>query len=79
MVLLANGTVLLSGGLDETGRVARYAEIFDPATGQFTPMLTNIPELLIGSRAVLLASGDVLFVGGDGVHEALGAAERFSP
>lgn len=79
LVLLSGGNVLVSGGLDEIGQEARYAEIFNPSSGQFTPMLSNIPELLIGSRPVLLTGGDVLFVGGDGVHEASGSAERFTP
>src|SRR5579872_5347190 len=36
MVVLPNGKVLTAGGVDQNGQVLASAEIFDPATAQWT-------------------------------------------
>ena len=61
--LLNDGKVLLAGGLDNNGAVIASAEIYDPATGNFTltgSMLT--PRFL--HSATLLDDGTVLIAGG---------------
>ena len=60
--LLANGKVLVAGGLNYSGTLAS-AELYDPATGTWTATgsMTN-PRLYY--TATLLANGKVLVAGG---------------
>jgi hypothetical protein len=65
--LLANGKVLLAGGLDGPGdpsSVTQTTDIFDPATNTFTagPNLSSARE---HAAAVALSNGTVLIAGGD--------------
>lgn len=63
-VRLPDGTVLLTGGQDETGSTVATAEIFEPATETFRlvgPML----EARAQHRATLLGDGLVLVTGGE--------------
>jgi FG-GAP-like repeat/FG-GAP repeat/Galactose oxidase, central domain len=61
--LLTNGKVLLTGGEDENS-VFASAEIYDPATGLFTP--TGRMHSARGNHtATLLSDGTVLIAGGD--------------
>jgi large repetitive protein len=79
--LLADGHVLLAGGVDEggAGEVTASAEIFDPVTGTFTstgPMATARS----GASATLLRDGRVLVAGGsDSSNDALPSAELYDP
>ncbi|MBM7112434.1 kelch repeat-containing protein [Archangium primigenium] len=60
---LADGTVLLVGGVDAAGRALASAELYDPATGRFTP----VPGPRLGRAhhtATVLPDGRVLVVGG---------------
>ena len=62
-VLLSNGRLLITGGVDSTGAPQTSTEIFDPATGQFTtaaPM--NVARA--NHAAIALYTGDVLVTGG---------------
>ncbi len=71
--LLNNGKVLIAGGwsgggLLRTGRypsatVFRTAELYDPATGKFTPT-GNMTTVRHKHGATLLPNGEVLIVGG---------------
>jgi Galactose oxidase, central domain len=76
--LLANGIVLIAGGLDATDPnspiATTTAELYNPATGVFTPAgsMTAARE---GHSATLLASGRVLITGGSG----LSTAELYDP
>jgi len=70
--LLADGRVLIAGGLEVTVPPPgsplpklNTAEIFDPATGQFTPT-GNMLALRWKHSATLLANGKVLIAGGNG-------------
>lgn len=64
--LLANGEILLAGGLDSWGvggHAGAGAELFDPTTGVFTTVGSMI-SARADHTATLLRSGDVLVVGG---------------
>jgi hypothetical protein len=66
--LLANGKVLLAGGQiagDQLGRGdnTASAELYDPATGKFTPT-GSMAQPRFGQSAILLANGKVLITGG---------------
>ncbi|TLY46249.1 MAG: hypothetical protein E6K59_01495, partial [Nitrospirae bacterium] len=78
--LLPNGTVLIVGGKDASGRSMATAEIFDPATGQYTELLPTLPVPVSGHTATLLKNGTVLIAGG--VAESgtpIGFAQVFDP
>ena len=85
--LLADGRVLVAGGIRIAGGVftARLAsaEIFDPATGNFTPAASMGTDRQ-NAAAVLLATGKVLVSGGFGktvyaYSSYLQSAEIFDP
>ena len=59
---LADGRVLLVGG-EASGALAT-AELFDPATGTFSPAGSMTRPRSIGASATLLRDGRVLVVGG---------------
>lgn len=82
LTLLPNGSVLVVGGhgcRDCGGIEPSTAELFDPATGAWTP----VPDLgtqLRGHTATLMPDGTVLVVGGTDVHDpSLPATESFDP
>ncbi len=78
--LLANGKVLVSGGLmsvDATA-TAPSAELYDPATGNFTPT-GSMTEARERHTATLLPDGRVLIVGGNSVTDTLTSAEIYDP
>jgi hypothetical protein len=60
--LLANGKVLVTGGFNGTDVLAT-AELFDPATGTFTPT-GAMTTARFSHTATLLANGEVLVTGG---------------
>ena len=80
--LLADGRVLVAGGGRpdrEPRRALASAELFDPATGRFTPAGTMAQERY-KHGAVRLANGDVLIVGGSDIRDyggKLRSVERF--
>ncbi len=83
-VQLADGRVLVAGGFGDscTPRIAfgyscaalSSAEIFDPATGTWSPT-TPLPTPHGGAGATLLSDGTVLLVGGGQTDDAL----RYTP
>jgi hypothetical protein len=89
-VALPGGRVLVTGGVVLTGRSRRataYCEIFDPATGAWTPT-GELTTPRAGHTATVLPRGGVLVAGGDltgvradGTYSArsLDSAERFDP
>jgi galactose oxidase-like protein/Big-like domain-containing protein len=76
--LLPNGKVLIAGGVDATDPnmtvATATAEIYDPATGVFSPTGSMIAAR-VGHTATLLANGRVLITGGSG----LSTAEVYDP
>src|SRR5262245_17336033 len=79
ITLLPNGKALVAGGVG-IGRGASYlrtAEIYDPATGGWTPT-GELAAPRAGHPAVMLASGKVLVAGGsDGNGSTAGSAELY--
>jgi N-acetylneuraminic acid mutarotase len=62
-ILLKNGTVLVTGGLNPGGGSERTAEIYDPAAGGFT-RVRDMAQGRVNHTASLLANGRVLIAGG---------------
>src|SRR5947209_15383355 len=64
--LLANGTVLISGGRDAADQPLASAEIYDPATGGYTLLASPLPAPVWGHTATRLGDGTVVIAGGTG-------------
>jgi len=74
--LLPNGRILVAGGDDATGA---SAEVFDPATGAWTPTGALI-SARAGHTATLLPNGKVLVAGGTSLSGTnLQSAELYDP
>ncbi|MFT3766502.1 MAG: kelch repeat-containing protein [Minicystis sp.] len=71
--LLADGRVLVAGGLD--GSYLASAEIYDPATDTWTAASPDV--IRYDARAALLPTGDLLVAGGDDNVASLYTASRF--
>jgi len=91
-VRLADGRVLVAGGnlirTDGVGRALRTVDAYDPRTGRWSA-LPDLLEPRYGGRAVVLADGSVLVMGGYATFNTEGdtpwcpapmtSVERFSP
>src|SRR3990172_1267251 len=78
--LLADGKVLIAGGKDAAGQALATAELFDPATGVYSPLPAPMPAAVWGHTATLLADGRVLITGGnDTSGQPLATAHLFDP
>jgi hypothetical protein len=82
--LLPNGKVLVVGG--GYGQPQQTAELYDPATGRFSPAPGMPPELRDGFSATLLVTGEVLLAGGYSTYggyaargDILASAELYNP
>lgn len=62
--LLPNGEVLIVGGIARNGVMQSTAEIFDPATGRFSPTASPQSPRGWGVTATILRDGKVLVAGG---------------
>jgi hypothetical protein len=77
--LLSNGKVLITGGADEDFNRLSWAEIYDPATGTFSPT-GSMGLSRVGHTATLLRNGKVMVTGGDpGSGLGLASAEFYDP
>jgi uncharacterized delta-60 repeat protein len=61
--LLANGKVLVAGGVGTSVATPRSAQLYDPATGRWSHA-SALPESRAGHTATRLANGRVLLTGG---------------
>jgi N-acetylneuraminic acid mutarotase len=82
--LLHNGKVLVTGGVrdefdpEQGGDGVDKAELYDPATGQWSPTGSlTAPRVL--HTATLLPNGKVLAAGGDSEHYHVNSAELYDP
>ena len=73
--LLPDGQVLVAGGEDANFNLLSSAELYNPATGKFTPT-GSMTTARVGQSATLLNNGQVLMAGGTG---ATAAAELYNP
>lgn len=62
--LLPNGQVLIVGGISRNGEAQPTAELFDPASGRFSPAATPLVRRGWGVVAVPLRNRKVLVIGG---------------
>jgi hypothetical protein len=81
--LLADGKVLVTGGSNADGGFefdegSMAAEVYDPATGEFTSA-GNMTTARVGHTATLLADGKVLVTGGWTSLVPLATAELYDP
>ena len=76
--LLANGKVLIVGGMRRNQDFYKSAELYDPATGKFTPA-GEMSVGRVGHIAVLLRSGKVLIAGGWVGMGGTDSAELYDP
>jgi hypothetical protein len=75
--LLQNGQVLVAGGDNSSGTLSS-AELFNPATGTFSPTGSmNVPR--DSQTATLLQNGQVLMAGGPPFTLPGGSAELYNP
>ena len=79
--LLNDGTVLIVGGSSVSGQTTlNSAEIYDPIAGTFTLLPNTLNTARVGHTATLLATGQVLIVGGyDPSTGILADAELYDP
>jgi hypothetical protein len=75
--LLPDGQVLIAGGEDANFNTLSSAELYNPATGTFTPT-GSMTTPRTGQSATLLNNGQVLFAGGTNATAAA-AAELYNP
>ena len=61
--LLANGKVLLAGGIGAAGTLTS-ADVYDPASNAFGQSPSAMTSARSGNTATLLANGNVIFAGG---------------
>lgn len=76
--LLADGRVLIAGGMRRNQDFYKSAELYDPATGKFQPT-GEMSVGRVGHAAVLLRSGKVLIAGGWIGHGTTDSAELYDP
>jgi N-acetylneuraminic acid mutarotase len=77
--LLPNNMVLVAGGYDGNNHITASVELYDPATGNFTPT-ASLATARQDHTATLLANGKVLVAGGTNFDNGiLASAELYDP
>jgi hypothetical protein len=74
--LLNNGMVLVAGGSDSSGNPYTSAELYDPASGNFT-LVRDLSTARYAHIATLLPNGMVLLTGGASSSAALASSELY--
>ena len=77
-LLLPNGKVLVGGGLDNAGNPLASAELYDPASGTWTPT-GSLGTGRVQAASTLLPNGQVLVAGGSDGTSDLASAELYDP
>jgi hypothetical protein len=77
--LLPNGKVLVTGGLDSTGKAIATAELYDPTNQSFTLTKGSLETARAFQTATLLKDGTVLVTGGTDGTSSLATAELYDP
>ncbi|MGD0019812.1 MAG: kelch repeat-containing protein [Candidatus Limnocylindrales bacterium] len=75
--LLSDGRVLIAGGWGDNSTPLASAELYDPATGKFSP--TGSMTTARNGTATLLPDGRVLFAGGTDDTGTIASAELYDP
>ena len=78
IALLANGKVLLGGGVPKYGTVSSACMLYDPATKYWT-LTGSLNQFRSSHTLTRLQNGQVLAAGGDGVSDLLSSAEVYTP
>lgn len=77
---LADGKVIIVGGMERNGVFFDTAEIFNPATNKFTKASGKMSIARVGHTATLLPNGKILIVGGwSGGDAPESSAEIYDP
>lgn len=78
--VLPDGRVLIFGGVGSGGEVLASAEVFDPASQQFTELQTDGLAPRTGHTATLLTDGRIVLIGGvDKAGNLSGDAQIWEP
>jgi hypothetical protein len=78
--LLADGTVLITGGLDNSSTAQNTAAVYNPATGVTTILGVTMSVPRYDHTATLLSDGRVLIAGGNTTGGTpVSSAELYSP
>ena len=75
--LLANGTVLVTGGISSSNSILTGAELYDPASNSWSPA-APLNAARVVHTATLLGNGAVLVTGGDNGSGALPSCELYT-
>jgi WD40 repeat protein len=73
------GKVLVTGGLDSTGKAIATAELYDPTNQSFTLTKGSLETARAFQTATLLKDGTVLVTGGTDGTSSLATAELYDP
>jgi hypothetical protein len=76
--LLKDGEVLIAGGANLSSSALASAELYNPATGTFSPT-GSMTEARTGATATLLPDGEVLLAGGYNGATYVASAELYNP
>lgn len=75
-----NIKILVTGGIDASGRILSSAEIYDPVTGLFTRLQAGMTSARAEHTATLLTNNKILITGGfDQSGRGLASAEIYDP
>lgn len=77
--LLSDGKVLVTGGLDSTGKALATAELYDPTNQSFTLTKGSMETARAFQTATSLKDGTVLVTGGSDGTSSLATAELYAP